>query len=102
ASGERARLLLGNWKLDTDKIESLRELLRGSKVEIEIFTIPPFSQGFIPYARVSHAKYMVIDGQVAWVGSSNWEESYFTRTRNVGLLVEGKKFAGKLDTIFES
>ena len=102
ARGVHVRLLVSDWNLDDDKIESLRELLRGSKVEIEIFTIPPFSQGFIPYARVSHAKYMVVDGQLAWVGSSNWEESYFTRTRNVGLFVEGKKFAGKVDTIFES
>ena len=102
ARGVHVRLLVSDWNLDDDKIESLRELLRGSKVAVEIFTIPPFSQGFIPYARVSHAKYMVVDGQVAWVGSSNWEESYFTRTRNVGLFVEGKKFAGKLDTIFES
>lgn len=102
ARGVHVRLLVSDWNLDDDKIESLRELLRASKVEIEIFTIPPFSQGFIPYARVSHAKYMVIDGQLAWVGSSNWEESYFTRTRNVGLLFEGKKFAGKLDTIFET
>ncbi|MGH7329104.1 MAG: phospholipase D-like domain-containing protein, partial [Polyangiaceae bacterium] len=102
ARGVHVRMLVSDWNLDNDKIESLRELVRGSKVEIEIFTIPPFSQGFIPYARVSHAKYMVVDGQVSWVGSSNWEESYFTSTRNVGLLVEGKKFAGKLDTIFET
>ena len=101
ARGVHVRLLVSDWNLDDDKIESLRELVRASKVDVAIFTIPAFSQGFIPYARVSHAKFMVVDGQVAWVGSSNWEESYFTRTRNVGVLVEGRKFAGKLDTIFE-
>ncbi|HEX7663452.1 MAG TPA: phospholipase D-like domain-containing protein, partial [Polyangiaceae bacterium] len=101
ARGVTVRLLVSDWNLDDDKIESLRELVRNSKVQVEVLTIPQFSQGFIPYARVSHAKYMVVDGQTSWVGSSNWEESYFTRTRNVGLVIEGKKFAGELDTVFE-
>lgn len=101
ARGVTVRLLVSDWNLDDDKIETLRELVRSSKVQVQIFTIPDFSQGFIPYARVSHAKFMVVDGHSAWVGSSNWEESYFTRTRNVGLVIEGKKFAGELDTVFE-
>jgi phosphatidylserine/phosphatidylglycerophosphate/cardiolipin synthase-like enzyme len=100
ARGVAVRLLVSDWNLDDNKIESLRELARSSKIKIDILTIPPFSTGFIPYARVSHAKYMVIDGRTSWVGSSNWEESYFTRTRNIGLLIDGVKFAAQLDKIF--
>ncbi|MEO8875899.1 MAG: phospholipase D-like domain-containing protein, partial [Polyangiaceae bacterium] len=102
ARGVTVRLLVSDWNLDDNKIESLRELVRSSKVQIDVLTIPPFSKGFIPYARVSHAKYMVVDGNVSWIGSSNWEESYFTRTRNIGLLVEGVKFATELDAVFMS
>ncbi len=101
ARGVTVRLLVSDWNLDDDKIESLRELVRTSKVQVEVLTIPPYSQGFIPYARVSHAKYMVVDGTTSWVGSSNWEGSYFTRTRNVGLMIEGRSFARELDTVFE-
>jgi len=100
ARGVKVRLLVSDWNLDDNKIESLRELVRNSKVQVEVLTIPAFSKGFIPYARVSHAKYMVVDGNVSWVGSSNWEEGYFTRTRNIGLMVDGVKFASELDTIF--
>lgn len=102
ARGVNVRMLVSDWNLDDAKIESLRELARNSKIKIDVLTIPPFSKGFIPYARVSHAKYMVVDGEVSWVGSSNWEESYFTRTRNIGLLIEGSAFAAELDKIFES
>ena len=102
ARGVTVRLLVSDWNLDDNKIESLRELVRNSKVKIDVLTIPPFSKGFIPYARVSHAKYMVVDGRACWVGSSNWEESYFTRTRNIGLMIDGEKFAGALENIFTS
>jgi phosphatidylserine/phosphatidylglycerophosphate/cardiolipin synthase-like enzyme len=102
ARGVTVRMLVSDWNLDDNKIESLRELARSSKIKIDILTIPPFSSGFIPYARVSHAKYMVVDAKESWVGSSNWEESYFTRTRNIGLMIDGSKFAGELETIFTS
>lgn len=101
ARGVAVRMLVSDWNLDDNKIESLRELARSSKIKIDILTIPPFSKGFIPYARVSHAKYMVVDGRASWVGSSNWEEGYFTRTRNIGLLIDGAKFAAQLDKIFD-
>jgi phosphatidylserine/phosphatidylglycerophosphate/cardiolipin synthase-like enzyme len=102
ARGVAVRLLVSDWNLDDNKIESLRELVRNSKVKIDVLTIPPFSKGFIPYARVSHAKYMVVDGTESWVGSSNWEESYFTRTRNIGLMIEGRNIGGELEKIFSS
>ncbi len=62
--------------------------------------VPRWSGGFIPYARVVHAKYMVVDGQSSWLGTSNWERDYFTETRNVGLIVEGAAFARELERYF--
>ena len=54
----------------------------------------------MPFARVAHAKYMVVDGARAWVGTSNWEGDYFTQSRNVGLVVEGDAFAAQLERVF--
>jgi phosphatidylserine/phosphatidylglycerophosphate/cardiolipin synthase-like enzyme len=54
----------------------------------------------VPFARVAHAKYMVVDGERAWVGTSNWEGDYFTHSRNVGLVVEGAAFAAQLERVF--
>jgi phosphatidylserine/phosphatidylglycerophosphate/cardiolipin synthase-like enzyme len=58
-------------------------------------------EGFLPFARVAHAKYMVVDGTKAWVGTNNWERDYFTKTRNVGLIVEGGSVPPRLEQIFE-
>jgi len=71
-------------------------------VEVRVLTVPPFSGGEIPFARVSHAKFAVFDaGTTVWIGSSNWEGDYFTRTRNVGVVVEGGALGRRLEGIFE-
>jgi hypothetical protein len=93
----RVRLLVSSWA----KPKSLAEIAAVPNVEVRVITIPPWSGGEIPFARVAHAKYAVFDrGALAWVGTSNWEGDYFTRSRNVGLVVEGAPFAGRLDRIF--
>jgi phosphatidylserine/phosphatidylglycerophosphate/cardiolipin synthase-like enzyme len=69
-------------------------------ITVKLITIPQWSGGFIPYARVAHAKYLVVDGERAWIGTSNWERSYFYQTRNVGLILDGASLAGRLDRFF--
>ena len=49
---------------------------------------------------MAHAKYMVVDGARAWVGTANWERDYFFQTRNVGLVVEGGPLPARLDAFF--
>ena len=68
----------------------------------EVTVVPPASAGFIPFARVAHAKYMVVDGQHSWIGTSNWEKDYFERSRNVGLLIDGQRIGAQLDSFFVS
>jgi phosphatidylserine/phosphatidylglycerophosphate/cardiolipin synthase-like enzyme len=70
-------------------------------VEIRISRIPQWSGGPLQYARLSHSKYMLVDHQVSWIGSENWSESYFTSTRNVGLLIEDASVTAQADQIFE-
>jgi phosphatidylserine/phosphatidylglycerophosphate/cardiolipin synthase-like enzyme len=100
ARGVEVRLLLSHWSTRPGTIEPIQRLAEVPGVAIRLLTIPRWSGGFIPFARVAHAKYMVVDGAAAWVGTSNWEGDYFTRSRNVGLVVEGAPFAGRLDRIF--
>ena len=33
----------------------------------------------------------------SWLGTSNWSGDYFTASRNVGVLVEGEGFGGRLE-----
>jgi len=71
-------------------------------VSVKLVTIPQWSGGFVPFARVVHAKYLVVDGARAWIGTSNWERDYFYASRNVGLVIEDTSFAGQLERFFAS
>jgi phosphatidylserine/phosphatidylglycerophosphate/cardiolipin synthase-like enzyme len=95
------QLLVADWCKRAGTIEGLQSLEIVPNFEIKLVTIPPWSGGYIPYARVVHAKYMVVDGAHAWIGTSNWEKDYFYESRNVGLIVDGASFARKLDQFFK-
>ena len=101
ARGVSVELLVADWSKKRGSVEAVQRLARAPGVSVRFIDIPAWSGGFVPFARVAHAKYMVVDGERAWVGTSNWEGDYFTRSRNVGLIVEGRAFAAQLDRVFE-
>jgi phosphatidylserine/phosphatidylglycerophosphate/cardiolipin synthase-like enzyme len=100
--GVAVQLLLADWCTRAGTVEPLQRLAELPHVEIRLATIPRWSGGFIPFARVIHAKYLVVDGAVAWVGTSNWSGDYFLKSRNVGLVIEGSGFAARLERVFRS
>jgi phosphatidylserine/phosphatidylglycerophosphate/cardiolipin synthase-like enzyme len=100
ARGVTVELLVADWGKRKGTIEGLQALHAPPGFTVKLVTIPRASSGFIPFARVVHAKYMVVDGEAAWLGTSNWERDYFTRTRNVGLIIEGAAFARSLERFF--
>jgi phosphatidylserine/phosphatidylglycerophosphate/cardiolipin synthase-like enzyme len=81
-------------------MQYLKSLQTLDQVSVRIATIPQWSKGFIPFARVIHAKYLVVDGESSWVGTSNWGKSYFHTTRNVGLVMHDTRIAGQLEEFF--
>ncbi len=100
ARGVQVELLLSDWTKSASMIGGLKSLSLVPGITVKLLTLPQWSGGFVPYARVAHAKYLVVDGERAWVGTSNWERSYFYDTRNVGLVIEGASLAGRLDRFF--
>ena len=94
ARGVKVRLLISHWGANDRSLIGLAKV-----VEIRVLTIPPWSGGKIEFARVAHAKYLVVD-DAAWVGSSNWEGDYFTKTRNVGVVIEGGPTPTRLASLF--
>jgi phosphatidylserine/phosphatidylglycerophosphate/cardiolipin synthase-like enzyme len=104
ARGARVRLLVSHWATRPDRKgrAALAALAAVPGVEVRVITIPPWSDGEIPYARVAHSKIALFDRRAAWIGTSNWEEGYFTRSRNVGVLVEGGRLPGRLAGVFDA
>jgi phosphatidylserine/phosphatidylglycerophosphate/cardiolipin synthase-like enzyme len=101
ARGVDVRLLVADWSQRPGTIEGLKSLEVLPHVRVRLVTIPPWSGGFVPYARVIHAKYLAVDGRRLWLGTSNWERDYFYASRNVGLIVESASMAARLDGFFE-
>ena len=100
ARGVSVQMLLSDWELRAKTLRALRDL--DPRVEVRILTIPPARAGFIPFARVAHAKYCAVDGARGWVGTGNWERDYFEKSRNVGLIFEGGQIPAQLDAFFTS
>jgi phosphatidylserine/phosphatidylglycerophosphate/cardiolipin synthase-like enzyme len=99
--GVRVRMLLADWSKRPRAIEPIQRLAEVPGIEVKLVTIPRWSGGFIPFARVIHAKYLVVDGRAAWIGTSNWEGDYFTQSRNVGVIARTEPIARRLAQVFQ-
>jgi len=98
--GVQVQMLLSDWSQRRGIIESLQSLEVLPGIEVRLVTIPPWSGGFIPFSRVIHAKYLVVDGSAAWIGTSNWERDYFHGSRNAGLILAGGGLPSRLEGFF--
>jgi len=99
--GVRVDILLSHWTRSRRKIGDAKLLQRIRGITVKLLEVPRAAAGFIPFARVIHAKYVVVDGRRSWIGTSNWAWGYFHNSRNVGLQVHGRAFAAALDAYFE-
>ena len=101
ARGVNVRLIAADWTLGGGNEDALRDLAaRG--VAVKISRVPDWSGGYVPFGRVEHCKYMTVDGEWLWVGTSNWEPSYFLNTRNLGFTIHDTALAAQGHKIFET
>jgi phosphatidylserine/phosphatidylglycerophosphate/cardiolipin synthase-like enzyme len=100
ARGVKVELMVSDWSQRPALMKGLKALHAPPGLTVKLISIPQWSGGFIPFARVAHAKYLVVDGRAAWVGTSNWERDYFYESRNVGLIIEGGALPQRLEQFF--
>lgn len=99
--GVKIKLMVSNWNLEHVTLPYLKSLAVLPNVEIRVVTLPRASTGFIPFARVIHSKTMVIDGRLAWVGTSNWAGGYFDLSRNLEIVMRNEQMARRLAALQE-
>lgn len=87
ARGVRVSLLVSDWSLSASKQKDLKRLHAAENVTVKFTAIPEHSSGFISFARVEHCKYLLADGDRAWIGTSNWSPDYFLESRNAGIVL---------------
>jgi len=101
ARGVSIKLMVSNWNTEALELPYLKSLAVLPNVEIKVVTLPLAREGFIPYARVIHSKTMEIDGQVAWVGTSNWLGGYLDNSRNLEVVMHDPAMAGRVRELHE-
>lgn len=95
ARGVKVKLLVSHWNTAKPGVEWLKSLALVPGVEVRVLTVPEAAQGFIPFARVNHAKFMVVDGKTLWLGTSNWSGGYLDNSRNLELVVREPALAAQ-------
>jgi len=99
--GVQVQLLVADWGLKPPHSEHLVSLDALERIEVRCSRIPRWSGGEVAYGRVGHSKYLVIDQASGWVGTSNWERSYFHDCRDFGLMFEGASLGSALQQFFD-
>lgn len=98
--GVKVKIILPDWAIRKSAIKDIQDLSTARNIEIKFITIPQYSGGFIPYARVDHCKYLVSDDSVSVISTSNWEWSYFNASRNATLVITNSKVNQQLTGLF--
>ena len=98
--GVNVKLIVSDWDKEHPAIEHLKSLAVIPNIQVKFSSIPDWSGGYVSYARVEHCKYVVADSSAFWLGTSNAEKSYFTTTRNVGVLAMNSRLARTLRDVF--
>lgn len=98
--GVDLRIAVSDWNLEKPGVESIKALARVNGISVKVFSIPEFSRGFIPYARVIHSKVLRADDDMSMISTSNWGHGYFYASRNVEVTLKNARIAGILDDLF--
>ncbi len=98
--GVQVRIIVADWALSKYALPWLQSLAAIEGIEIRFTAIAEHPDGFIPFARVEHAKYLTVDGRLCWLGTSNWSRDYFHESRNLGVILQGEGAARDPDLFF--
>lgn len=100
ARGVKVELVFADWTMGGKADRDIKALARTEHINIKISSLPQHSSGFIPFSRVEHSKYLVVDGETAFVTTSNWGPGYFLTSRGTAVFVKGAAAAAVLEDIF--
>lgn len=98
--GVKIKMVVSDWAKDHPTVDHLKSLSLVPNIQIKFSSIPEWLGGYIPYARVEHCKFLIIDSTDCWIGTSNWEKSYFYTSRNLGIVINNQMITSTLLRIF--
>lgn len=101
--GVTVNVIVSSWgaKENSHELRSVQALATVPNIHVKVISIAPWSGGDIPFARVCHSKFFLVDRRTAWVGTSNWEGDYFLKTRNVAIVTTESAVVPKLAKVWD-
>jgi phosphatidylserine/phosphatidylglycerophosphate/cardiolipin synthase-like enzyme len=99
--GVTVRMIVSDWEKGSPSVRALEELSALPHIDVAFTSIPEWSGGYIPFARVEHVKFIVADSETFWLGTSNCEKGYYYGSRNLGVICVSKRLAGRLAAVFQ-
>jgi len=100
ARGVKVELVFADWAMGGKADRDIKALSKTENIHIKIASIPQHSSGLIPFARVEHLKYLLVDGETGYITTSNWGPGYFLTSRGVAVFVKGRAAAAVIEDIF--
>ncbi len=101
ARGCEVQIIFANWSKRSYMLTHIQSLAVLPGIEIRFTNIPAWTGGFVPFARVEHAKYVTCDGRALWLGTANGSRDYFHQSRNISLFLRGPGCTNEADAFFE-
>ncbi|KAF1007276.1 MAG: Cardiolipin synthase [Luteibacter sp.] len=97
----KVQIIVADWALRGHDLAYLQSLAALPGIEVRYSVVPQASSGPIPYARVEHAKYALVDDESGFVGTGNWSWSYFESTVDASIFIHGPQ-SRTLGRIFDA
>ncbi|HAF95112.1 MAG: hypothetical protein A2X34_08735 [Elusimicrobia bacterium GWC2_51_8] len=98
--GVTVRLVFADRAMGGKADSDIKALSQVKNITVKISSLPQYSGGFVPFARVEHCKYLVADDKYGFISTSNWSRDYFYNTRDAAVIVEGASAVETLNDIF--
>lgn len=100
-------VMMSNWEFEpwnTDYNNAfLSELIKTPNISVRYSTFPQLqgTELCVPYSKVDHAKFMIVDGKDSWIGTGNLSQNYFTASRDFSVfMLNNPIFAHELSSAF--
>lgn len=100
ARGVKVELIFADWAMGGKADRDIKALAKTDNIDVKISSLPQHESGFIPYSRVEHLKYLVVDGEYGFVTTSNWGPGYFLTSRGAAVVLHGAAAGRALEDIF--
>ena len=100
ARGVKVELIFADWGMGGKADRDIKALAKTENISIKISSLPQDSKGFVPFARVEHLKYLVVDGETGFITTSNWGPGYFLTSRGAAVIIQGRAAGDVLEDIF--